>query len=132
MIAMCLKLLGNCCFQLTVIKNYGMQTTIQDILVKSAQGAYGEDSHLIGKVFGLLSAVKFDQGTGPFICGALGKQGSDGLHSGYLICPMFGADVQATAIYMRKIDHEQNFSVLGEALDPRRTFEIAGTETGYS
>lgn len=78
---------------------------MQTILTKAAQGVYGEDSALIGKVFGLLVAANFDKGTGPFICGTLGKQGPDGLHDGYQICPMFGADVRATTAFMRKVDH---------------------------
>lgn len=75
--------------------------TLTDILEKAGTGAYGEDSDLIGKVFGILANAKFDHGTGPFICGAMGKMGSDGLHEGYIICPMYGADANVSAIFMR-------------------------------
>jgi hypothetical protein len=74
---------------------------LSDILARSAEGAYGEDSDAIGKLAGLLFAEKFDQSWGPFICGTMGKQGPDGLHDGYLICPTYGADVQCTAHFKR-------------------------------
>ena len=31
--------------------------------------------------------------TGPFICGAIGEPGVDGLHRGYLVCPASGSDI---------------------------------------
>lgn len=78
-----------------------MKPTLTDVLSRAGSGSYGEDSELIGKVFGVIANAKFDQGTGPFICGTLGKAGPDGLHDGYLICPMFGADANCTAAYKR-------------------------------
>jgi len=42
-----------------------------------------------------------EHGFGPFICGALGEEGSDGLHQGYLVSPMYGADTRVTAAFMR-------------------------------
>ncbi len=30
---------------------------------------------------------------GPFICGAMGEPGTDGLHRGYLVCPAYGSDL---------------------------------------
>jgi hypothetical protein len=54
--------------------------TIEDILAGAGAGAFGEDSDLIGKVFGALQAIAFYNGSGPFICGTLGKAGPDGLH----------------------------------------------------
>lgn len=35
---------------------------------------------------------------GPFICGAIGKADSGGLHDGYLICPKFGSDYVAAFV----------------------------------
>jgi hypothetical protein len=37
--------------------------TIEDILASAGAGAYGEDSDLIGKVFGALQAVAFYNGS---------------------------------------------------------------------
>jgi hypothetical protein len=55
--------------------------TIEDILASAGAGAYGEDSDLIGKVFGVVMAtVLVNKGAGPFICGTLRKPGTDGLH----------------------------------------------------
>lgn len=76
--------------------------TLYDILNKAAEGAYGDDSVLIGKAIGVLVTATFDKGSGPFICGAIGKVGSDGLHEGYCICPSFGSDHQMTTVYMKK------------------------------
>jgi hypothetical protein len=73
------------------------------VMEKAAAGAYGEDSEIIGKLFGILAFAKFDQGAGPFICGYMGKPGSDGLHERYMICPMYGADANCTAIYSRTV-----------------------------
>ena len=57
--------------------------TIEDILASAGAGAYGEDSDLIGKVFGVVMAtVLVNKGAGPFICGTLRKPGTDGLHEG--------------------------------------------------
>jgi hypothetical protein len=72
-----------------------------EIIERASSGAYGEDSTDIAKVFGWLVAVKFDEGAGPFICGTVGKQGGDGLHDGYMVCPTYGADANCTAIFMR-------------------------------
>jgi hypothetical protein len=74
---------------------------LTDIMERAASGAYGEDSEAIGKLVGVLANAKFDHGTGPFICGYMGKPGPDGLHDGYMICPMYGADANCTAIYSR-------------------------------
>ena len=79
-----------------------MKTQLLEIMEKAAAGAYGEESELIGKIAGLWNAVKFDWGWGPFICGAIGAAGPDGLHDGYLVCPCYGADVQCTDTYVRK------------------------------
>lgn len=76
-------------------------TPLPYILAKAAEGAYGDDSAVIGKLAGLFMAAKFEQSWGPFICGTMGVEGSDGLHDGYLICPAYGADVQCTAHFSR-------------------------------
>lgn len=86
-------------------KGDGM-TVLIDIIEKASAGAYGEDSEYIGKLAGLFNAAKFDKGWGPFICGTNGKQGPDGLHESYMICPCYGADVNCTAIY-RRVDRPQ-------------------------
>jgi len=70
---------------------------------KAGRGEYGEDSDIIGKVFGAVMNAKFESIAAPFICGYLGKQGSDGLHDGYLICPAYGADFRCTSAYMKKV-----------------------------
>ena len=76
-------------------------TALLDIIERAAAGAYGEDSEYIGKLAGLFNAAKFDQSWGPFICGANGKPGTDGLHESYMICPCYGADFRNTAMYRR-------------------------------
>jgi hypothetical protein len=72
-----------------------------DIIAKASDGAYGEDSDLIGKMAGLIQAAHFDKTWGPFICGTMGEIGPDGLHQGYSICPAYGADFRCTALYKR-------------------------------
>jgi hypothetical protein len=76
-------------------------TAISDIVTKASAGAYGEDSEMIAAIAGWVMAVKFDKGFGPFICGTMGKEDTDGLHDAYMICPTYGADVNYTAIYRR-------------------------------
>jgi len=72
------------------------------ILERAARGEYGEDSEAIGKLVGVMRAATFDKGWGgPFICGAIGAVGTDGLHDAYLICPAYGADHQSTAAFKR-------------------------------
>lgn len=77
-------------------------TTIKDVIEKASSGAYGEDSETIAKVFGWVATVKFDMGIGPFICGTVGKEGSDGLHEGYLICPTYGVDANMTKPFFQR------------------------------
>ncbi len=71
------------------------------ILERASDGKYGEDSDVIAKMAGILINVKFESGAGPFICGALGAKGPDGLHDMYVVCPMYGVDVQCSATYRR-------------------------------
>lgn len=78
-----------------------MKTQLLEIIERASAGAYGEDSEMIGKLAGLFGAAKFDRSWGPFICGANGEPGSDGLHKSYSICPCYGADFRCTAIYKR-------------------------------
>lgn len=78
-----------------------MKTHLLEIIERAAAGAYGEDSYMIGKLAGLFGAAKFEKSWGPFICGANGEPGTDGLHESYLICPCYGADVGSTATYRR-------------------------------
>ena len=78
-----------------------MPAPITNILARAAAGDYGEDSELIGAVFGVVMSANYERGFGPFICGALGAEGSDGLHQGYMVCPAYGADVRVTAAFMR-------------------------------
>jgi hypothetical protein len=75
---------------------------------RAAAGSYGEDSEIIGKLFGILAFAKFDRGSGPFICGYMGEAGPDGLHEGYMICPMYGADANCTVIYSRAVPPSAN------------------------
>jgi hypothetical protein len=76
-------------------------TILLEIIERAAAGIYGEDSEFIGRLAGLFNATKFDQGWGPFICGANGIPGTDGLHESYMICPSYGADLRNTALYQR-------------------------------
>ena len=46
-------------------------------------------------------AAKFDHGAGPFICGASGTTGPDGLAEANHIRPCYGADGQLTGYYKR-------------------------------
>lgn len=77
--------------------------TLIEIMAKATAGAYGEESELIGKIAGLINAATFDKSAGPFICGAIGKQGKDGMHMGYMICPTYGADSRCTGMFMRSL-----------------------------
>lgn len=76
--------------------------TLTEVIEKASAGGYGEESELIAKVFGFAMAAKFDRGWGPFICGTMGKQGPDGLHEGYQICPTYGADANCTVAFFRR------------------------------
>jgi hypothetical protein len=76
------------------------------IIERASAGAYGEDSEFIGKLAGLFNTAVFDKSAGPFICGAHGEQGPDGLHKAYAICPCYGADVQCTTMYTRRAVEE--------------------------
>jgi hypothetical protein len=43
---------------------------------------------LLKTIRGIIGAQSF-----PFICGAQGEPGGDGLADGYLICPAYGSDI---------------------------------------
>lgn len=49
----------------------------------------------------ILSSIAPDKVPGPFICGAVGEAGPDGLHDAYMICPTYGADARCTAVFRR-------------------------------
>ena len=91
-----------------------MKTELLEIIEKASAGAYGEESELIGKIAGLWNAVKFDQSWGPFICGAIGEMGQDGLHEGYSICPCYGADAMCMGLYVRK--PEERFDPISDEI----------------
>ena len=82
-----------------------------EIIERASVGAYGEESEQIGKLIGLINAAAFNHSWGPFICGAHGEPGPDGLHDSYAICPCYGADVQSTALYER-VNLEANTKAL--------------------
>jgi hypothetical protein len=79
-----------------------VKTQLLEIIEKASAGAYGPESEFIGKIAGLWSVVGFNQSWGPFICGAHGDAGVDGLHEAYAICPCYGADDRCTGLYVRK------------------------------
>lgn len=79
-----------------------LQSKLTQILQRATEGAYGEDSEIIGKSVGIILAAKFyEHGAGPFICGIVGEPGTDDLADAYHICPRYGADVQYTRTYVR-------------------------------
>jgi len=49
----------------------------------------------------ILSSIIPDRVPGPFISGVVGEEGEDGLHDGYVICPMYGSDPQCSAVFKR-------------------------------
>lgn len=76
--------------------------TLLDIIEKASADHYGLESGIIGKLAGIIQASQFDGNLGgPFICCTVGKEGSDGLHDGYLICPAFGANAACTTVFMK-------------------------------